>query len=280
MPALKNSGSAAESSPAAVFAELDSSAEQKAFTIKVAPELKPTATSSSAPPAENLVPSLSGTTGSSQPEAGPSGSYAPPPTPAANPPSPLSSVRFHPNLPSTLPIPPPSPGLRAEDRKRKASQDLLVTPLTKESKLDDDTPVAVADTPLVEKEAGKSTPTDQNKQISYTKDAAIEQPDVSAEKAKKKQNAITRTIWTLIMIGGFVGVFPFPLSPFTASLILTSIFVHLRNFAPRTSIHHSPCLRLPDPRLSRGNSLIPTHGASKRKRRNEEYERESQPRLG
>jgi len=38
----------------------------------------------------------------------------------------------------------------------------------------------------------------------------IDDPDavaLKAEKAKKRQNALTRTLWSLVMIGGFIGMF-------------------------------------------------------------------------
>ena len=49
----------------------------------------------------------------------------------------------------------------------------------------------------------------------------VEKPVSSqdAEKAKKRQNALTRTIWTFIMIAGFLGAFfPEVYSPHTLSL--------------------------------------------------------------
>jgi hypothetical protein len=71
-----------------------------------------------------------------------------------------------------------SPSSASQLRKRKASQDLITNPLNKELKFASDEPPLP---PIPE-------PVDEN-----------------AEKAKKKQNAITRTIWTLIMIVGFIG---------------------------------------------------------------------------
>ena len=88
------------------------------------------------------------------------------------------SSRFHPSLPNLPPPPPMSPSSPSQLRKRKASQDLITNPLNKELKFASDDP---------------SLP------------PVTEPVDLNAEKAKKMQNAITRTIWTLIMIVGFVG---------------------------------------------------------------------------
>ena len=70
------------------------------------------------------------------------------------------------------------PSSTSQLRKRKASQDLITNPLNKELKFANDEPSLP---PIPE-------PIDEN-----------------AERAKKKQNVITRTIWTLIMIVGFIG---------------------------------------------------------------------------
>lgn len=94
---------------------------------------------------------------------------------------------FQPSLPD-LPSP-QSSGMGA--RKRKASHDLLVNPLNKELKIEDGADEA----------NGSSEPQPTINQL--------EPPNAHAEHAKKKQNAITRTVWTLIMIFGFAGRFSY-----------------------------------------------------------------------
>ena len=42
--------------------------------------------------------------------------------------------------------------------------------------------------------------------ISTAPDNQVSRPDT--ETAKKRQNVLTRTLWTFIMIGGFIGNFP------------------------------------------------------------------------
>jgi phosphatidate cytidylyltransferase len=100
----------------------------------------------------------------------------------------MPSTRFQPTLPD-LQAPPASTGLRPQDRKRKASHDLVASPLHKESKIQED-------------QVEKPRPVGSSPKIVGLPPAEL---DVNAERAKRKQNAITRTIWTLIMIGGFIG---------------------------------------------------------------------------
>lgn len=109
---------------------------------------------------------------------------------------------FQPALPE-LPSP-HSPGVGL--RKRKASHDLLINPLNKELKIEgeaDDQPVA------------SSEPQPPVQQDSV--------PSPNAEHAKKKQNAITRTVWTLIMIFGFAGRFPLRSCRFCILLKLSTV---------------------------------------------------------
>ena len=88
-------------------------------------------------------------------------------------------------------------------RKRKASQDLKTNPLNKESKLESEDDVSDARGAI--KDGDSAT---QNGAAAAQATAAV--GDNGAELAKKKQNAITRTVWTLIMIFGFFGKLSIP----------------------------------------------------------------------
>ncbi|KAF8342307.1 cytidylyltransferase family-domain-containing protein [Cantharellus anzutake] len=89
-------------------------------------------------------------------------------------------TRFEPDLPS-LPTPPST----AMERKRKASSDIVVQPLSKEVKLSEEKNVVP---------------------VSNAKEKPVGTDVAAVEFAKKKQNAITRTIWTLVMISGFMSL--------------------------------------------------------------------------
>lgn len=68
-----------------------------------------------------------------------------------------------------------------------------------------------------------------------------------AEKEKKRQNVLTRTIWTLIMIGGFIGgdlVIPCWMAQYSLHYHRTAHF--------GTCLHDCPRYDLPDSRLSGG----------------------------
>ncbi|KAB5592585.1 Phosphatidate cytidylyltransferase [Ceratobasidium theobromae] len=93
---------------------------------------------------------------------------------------------FSPNLPAGIPQP-ISPGLGA--RKRKADNPITSEPLPKESK--------------VELEVRKD-----DHGVHEVRPHVVQGPGNGAdhEKGKRMQSAITRTIWTLIMIGGFFGL--------------------------------------------------------------------------
>ena len=87
---------------------------------------------------------------------------------------------FQPNLP-----PLPTPSEVPIVRKRKASQDLTSNPLSKESK------VELAD-------------------MDYSEDKILPPPSqqtAEEEKVKRLRNVGTRTLWTLIMISGFLSRF-------------------------------------------------------------------------
>lgn len=61
---------------------------------------------------------------------------------------------------------------------------------------------------------------------------------LQAEKAKKRQNILTRTLWSLVMIGGFIGMFPF--------ILLTSKFKSfLSPIVARSCVHGSAGHTLP-----------------------------------
>ncbi|KAG8932503.1 hypothetical protein FRC02_001026 [Tulasnella sp. 418] len=103
-----------------------------------------------------------------------------------------STTPFSPSLPEDLPQP-RSPGLGP--RKRKASQDLKSKPLSKESKLED-----------------ASFAADGNEKVNVVQLSSLKATSgpintgADHEKGKRFQQAVTRTIWTLIMIGGFIGL--------------------------------------------------------------------------
>ncbi len=125
--------------------------------------------------------------------------------------SPIPKVtRFDPDLPS---LPTPS---AAVERKRKASSDIIAKPLSKEVKLSE------------EEAAPPPQPTGANL--------------ADIEFAKKKQNAITRTIWTLVMIAGFVGE-----RMTSYSLGNRDSFSVYRSSATRSAVHNMPRVRLPGP---------------------------------
>lgn len=67
-------------------------------------------------------------------------------------------------------------------------------------------------------------------------------PSRDTEKAKKRQSFITRTLWTFIMIGGFIGAY----------LLQFSWRFHspdCRSTTPRSCVHDSTRYALPDARL-------------------------------
>lgn len=115
--------------------------------------------------------------------------------------SPLRPVNiitpFQPSLPESLPQP-ASPGIGP--RKRKASQDLKSNPLPKETRLGEKPP----------KDTNGSLTTvvtETGEKIGVVKLALAPANAVSEEekaKAKSKQNVFERTVWTLIMIAGFL----------------------------------------------------------------------------
>ena len=150
-------------------------------------------------------------------EVKPNGIAEPTPTPAAglgatasatsqrerSPLRPLSASTssFHPTLPDSLPQP-VSPGLGP--RKRKASQDLKSNPLPKDPKLE----AQSGDGSHSKGMNGVATAvTESGEKIGVVELALKEavSKSVSQERAKGTQQVITRTVWTLIMIGGFVG---------------------------------------------------------------------------
>lgn len=97
-------------------------------------------------------------------------------------PSPTAThPNFHPTLPNALPYP-SSPGFGP--RKRKASQDLKTNPLSKESK--------------VEFVPGQENGTVEVQLVAVANVGSDHEP------ARKKAAIVTRTIWTFIMIGGFL----------------------------------------------------------------------------
>ncbi|KAF8518725.1 cytidylyltransferase family-domain-containing protein [Gautieria morchelliformis] len=102
-----------------------------------------------------------------------------PRTRSRSPPAAVST--FHPNLP-----PLPTPSEVPIVRKRKASQDLTSNPLPKESKVE----LADADYP--------------DDTVDDTILPPPSQQTAEEEKAKKMRNVGTRTLWTLIMISGFL----------------------------------------------------------------------------
>ncbi|KAG8935448.1 hypothetical protein FRC01_000055 [Tulasnella sp. 417] len=111
---------------------------------------------------------------------------------------PINTVTpFQPSLPESLPQP-ASPGIGP--RKRKASQDLKSNPLPKETRLDGKPP----------KDTNGSLTTvvtESGEKIGVVKLALAPANVVSEEekaKAKSKQNVFERTLWTLIMIAGFI----------------------------------------------------------------------------
>lgn len=116
---------------------------------------------------------------------------------------PINTVTpFQPSLPESLPQP-ASPGIGP--RKRKASQDLKSNPLPKETRLDEKTP----------KDTNGSLTTvvtESGEKIGVVK-LALAPANVASEeekaKAKSKQNVFERTLWTLIMISGFICTFLF-----------------------------------------------------------------------
>jgi hypothetical protein len=111
-----------------------------------------------------------------------------PRTRSRSPPAAIST--FHPNLP-----PLPTPSEVPIVRKRKASQDLTSNPLSKESK------VELPDTDY---------PDDS---VDDTIHSPSSQETAEEEKAKKMRNVGTRTLWTLIMISGFLSRFLSSLLP-------------------------------------------------------------------
>lgn len=83
-----------------------------------------------------------------------------------------------------------------------------------------------------------------------------------AEKTKKKQNLFVRTLWTLIMISGFLGA---GLSVHRRSS-WKSPTLKISSSLPcfRSRLHDTPCLRLPDARLSRGHGPVCTGSFQRR----------------
>ena len=94
---------------------------------------------------------------------------------------PATATTFQPNLP-----PLPTPSEMPIVRKRKASQDLTSNPLRKESK------VELADAAYIEDAVDGTVLVPSSQQTN------------EEEKAKKLRNVGTRTLWTLIMISGFL----------------------------------------------------------------------------
>lgn len=73
---------------------------------------------------------------------------------------------------------------------------------------------------------------------------SAEQFAAEAEKKKKRQNLFQRTVWTLIMIGGFIG----RLSTLYVWLRIWSIFGRTVTFGP--CLYDPPCYRMPDTCIS------------------------------
>jgi hypothetical protein len=70
-----------------------------------------------------------------------------------------------------------------------------------------------------------------------------------AEQTKKRQNVATRTLWTFIMIGTFLGMSPV--------IILSVIFNYLSSsLTPGAYVYDSSGHAMSDPRLSRGHGAI------------------------
>lgn len=143
--------------------------------------------------------------------------------------------RFQPTLPN-LPPTPQSPVRAGSDnsaglRKRKASQDLITNPLHKELKFTNDEPSQGA----APEPSGVT--------------------DANAERAKKKQNAITRTIWTLIMIFGFIGE-SLLLLMHNAYRPLTILYASDSYPPPWSCLCNCPRVCMPDPCVSRGHRSI------------------------
>lgn len=114
-------------------------------------------------------------------------------------------TRFEPDLPSL-----PTPQITME-RKRKASSDIIVKPLSKEVKLSE--------------EEGPKQPSG----------ASL----ADTEFAKKKQNAITRTIWTLVMIAVFVGLLLLG-QPYIICLVFVCQALVYREVTALFSLTHPP----------------------------------------
>lgn len=144
---------------------------------------------------------------------------------------------FQPNLP-----PLPTPSEVPIVRKRKASQDLTSNPLPKESKVE-----------LVD--------------VDYSKDETVSppsQPTAEEEKAKKLRNVGTRTLWTLIMISGFLSRFFFNYLCFNSAMVFFHSFT-----CYGTCIHDTACNTLPVSCLPRGHVAV--HASrGKRERRSVE----------
>ena len=137
------------------------------------------------------------------------------------------SSRFQPLLPE-LPSPRPS-GMGV--RKRKASHDLIMNSFNKESKLEG--------TPRIGPTPGKD----------------LEHPDplidVGAEHAKKKQNVVTRTIWTLIMIFGFLG----QITSATSAILIPNSH-NVRSIGYGSSLGYRTCVFLPRPCIPGSHHFI------------------------
>lgn len=76
-----------------------------------------------------------------------------------------------------------------------------------------------------------------------------------SEKEKKRQNALTRTVWTLIMIGGFLSKFGFVFA--SIDMVLISLaWVLNSNFGYGAWVYGHPCHALPDLGVSRGDQAL------------------------
>jgi hypothetical protein len=80
--------------------------------------------------------------------------------------------------------------------------------------------------------------------------------DAEVEKAPKKgHNVLVRTLWTFIMLGGFLGQLRILCK---ATHGTNTHLVRLPTHGSR--LHHYPCISLPDYCLSRGHSTVCAHG--------------------